>query len=231
LLNPAKHAFRQSQGWGDFDKVHASQTRTDLPSPREALASWADALESTWLSDREMNRHAETTANRLNYLSIAGRTFEYAGNRVPFDRGARWHLILDSLVPRALNPSKPNMTREFNDRFNYLFGIQSAQGTRSTTVGLPLLADGYWNFAWLGVVMAALVGGLYWGFVAELWSPRLLGVSWLAMVLLVRCGPGASLYGYVAGVPSIVIGLAAVQWGLYAVSSLISRIVASSGLR
>lgn len=225
VLNPAKHVFRSSQGWSQFDKTRSSDGSMDhiTLDPIEGGRAWWAAVETSWFGEVDSSSNTETSLERLNYLTSVARTLDYAGKRVPFDQGSRWTRIPISFVPRILNPEKPDMTREFNDRYNYLFGIQSTLSLRGTTVALPIIADGYWNFGWAGIAFVGCVAGLYWGFVSNLWEPKNFGVSWLAMHLFVGTTVTASFYDHVGGLPSIFFGILATSWGLYLVAKLFPR--------
>jgi hypothetical protein len=230
LFNPAKHVFRSEQRWAAFDKERIEMTKTEFVGPLDAAGIWLDALESSWFESGDTARNTAATVDRLNYLSAVARTLEYAGERVPFDRGARWPLILESFLPRVLNPEKPLMTREFNDRYNYLFGIQDAYDTRRTTVVLPIIADGYWNFGWLGVVLMGLFAGFYWGLVANFWQPGHWALCWLGLALFRDC-MGSSFYGYVGGLPATFVGIGVAAWAMSSASSGIPKLGASKSAR
>jgi hypothetical protein len=221
LFNPAKHIFRANQEWASFDKEHVEATKDQLMvDPLRAAESWQDAIEASWFGNVDTTRNTRTTTDRLNYLTGVARTIDYTGSRVPFDNGSRWWLIPESFVPRFLSPNKPLMTREFNDRYNYLFGLQTAYGSRRTTVALPIIADGYWNFGWPGVVVLATIAGFYWGLVANLWQRDHWGLCWLAIALFRDC-VASSLYGYLGGLPATIVGVGVAAWVLVILVNLL----------
>jgi hypothetical protein len=221
LFNPAKHVFRANQQWAAFDKERLELTKDQLlVDPIRAAESWQDALEASWSGNADTSRNTRTTMDRLNYLSGVARTIDYTGSRVPFDNGSRWWLIVESFIPRLISPNKPLMTREFNDRYNYLFGLQTAYGARRTTVALPIIADGYWNFGWPGVVLLSIFAGFYWGLVANLWQRDHWGLCWLSLALFRDC-VASSFYGYVGGLPATVAGVAGAAWVLVLLVSLV----------
>jgi hypothetical protein len=222
LLNPAKHIFRAERNWAGFDKERLEETKDHLlTGPADAAKVWVEALEQSWLGEADSTKQTSGALDRLNYLSGVARTVDWAGTRVPYDRGSRWGVILEFFVPRAIHPNKPLTSRVFNDRYNYLFGMQVARVTRSATVALPLVADGYWNFGWLGVVLLGTFGGIYWGTLASLWNRQHWGLSWIAMALFMACSVVTPFFGYASGSVLTAFGLAMTAWGLYLASTLL----------
>lgn len=209
-VNPAKQRYREAAwGEGGARQEHAAA------DPWLAAQRWGRAFEDAWTgSDGDRGAHAAALASRLNELAINAAVLDRTPAAVPHDRGAAWGYLPGSFLPRVLDPDKPNYTRVFNDRFNVVFGFQSLQSTETSTGAFPLVADGYWNLGWPGVVLVALVSGALIGLYAGAFRPS----SWAATAV------GASLFSQlhvtsamalqVIGVLQHVAGLAALLWGI-----------------
>lgn len=163
LFNPAKLVYRNLTGY-----------RTDAFSSlsfTEAANAWAESLRQTWAGDEEETTSAfEKTAARLSNLTINAAVINWTPGRVAYARGEPWLAIPYSVVPRFLWPEKPNMTKITNTAFASTFRLSFQPETSRGTAAYPAIADGYWNFGWLGVALAGLVAGLFWKSIFLLWS-------------------------------------------------------------
>ena len=132
-------------------------------------------------------------------------------------------MLLYSFVPRFIYPDKPNLTIKLNDRFTVLFGLQTLRSTRSGTSTFSIIADGYWNFGWAGVVSVGFIVGLYWGIAASLWLPGHFGMSWLALALFAKYHTTEHLVGQIGSLPQEIIGISATAWVIAIASAMLSR--------
>lgn len=225
ILNPAKHVFRAQQNWHKYDKTRGADGIGELVTdPIEGTEDWLDALATTWGGDIDTSRNTEASIDRFNDLSSVARAIEYTGRRVPYNHGEQWKLMPLSFVPRVLYPEKPDFTVEFNDRFNLAFGIKTERSMRNSTFLFPVIADGYWNFGWLGVTIVGAVVGFYWGLIANLWLIGHWGLQWLTLGLFATYNIMDHLYGQIGGLPQTIVGVAIASWGL----SLLARMLSSS---
>ena len=144
---------------------------------------------------------------------------------VPFARGASWPSAALSFVPRFLFPGKPSFTELYNDRFSVTFGFQTRESTSTSTAAFPLVADGYWNFGWAGVVFVALATGCVIGFFAGAFRARSWAVAALAVSSFVNLHATNCLPLQIIGVVQRVVGLAVVVWIAWAVSLAVQRTV------
>ncbi len=223
VLNPAKHIFREQQNWHKYDKTRGADGIGELVAgPGEAAEDWWDGLSATWGGEVDTTRNTDSSVDRFNALSSIARAVDYTGRRVPYDHGRQWRLMPYSFLPRVLYPEKPDFTVEFNDRYNLVFGIKTERGMRNSTFLFPVVADGYWNFGWLGVAIVGLIVGAYWGFIANLWQADHWGLRWLALGLFASYNIMNHLYGHVGGLPQTIVGVALAGWGLTLLARLLS---------
>jgi hypothetical protein len=210
LLQPAKHAYREL-AW-DAD----SRVSTDVGV---ALDRWGQAFAMHWAdSSAAPSASSGTLANRLNELRSIARTFEMVPDRVPYDHGEAWDYLLTAPLPRALVENKRNMTEVFNDRFNLTFGLQSWDTIGLSTESFPLVADGYWNFGWLGVVLVAAVIGLMLGAFSAMFPPSTWGALTIGIAIVVETHARTFMGQQIASFAQRVIGVGLACWALHLLS-------------
>lgn len=210
LINPAKHRYREL-AWQDADSRQEQERTTK--DPRVAAERWWKALTTTWASE-ESNRASNTSglASRLNELGINAVVVEQTPSVIPYDRGQGWRALAISLVPRFLYPAKPNFTNLFNDRFSITFGFQTRESTETSTGSFPLVADGYWNMGWPGVVLVAAVSGLAIGIFAGLFRAQSWASLAVAASIFTHLHAHSALALQLMGVVQQVAGLTVVLW-------------------
>ncbi len=215
VINPAKHVYRQITGY-----------RTDefaTHSLGEMVEAWIQSIDQVWSDDEGDERGAlETTTERLNYLTVNASTLAWVPNRVPYASGAPWLAVPYSLVPRFLWHNKPILTEITNDRFAILFGMTTRRNTSSTTLAYPAIADGYWNFGWIGVALAGLLAGLFWALVRRSWSRTNRFRYVFAFSLLIGTRATAALPNLLLGVLQVAVATLVVTKGLELVSGFMA---------
>lgn len=113
----------------------------------------------TALKSGEAGRDVSQRASLIWVLLHVQRV---APTPIPYLEGATYALLPKMLVPRFLDPDKIPSQAGMN-LLNVQFGILSEEETQHTAVGWGPLAEGYANFGYIGVVIAALVIGLFGG--------------------------------------------------------------------
>ncbi len=94
---------------------------------------------------------------RLSYITGGSYAVSQYDQGIP---GGTLDNALTILIPRAIYPDKPDVTRVFRD-FNY-----ALTGSDESQSGPGIPPEAYWNYGWLGVIgMAAIMGVVY-----ALWS-------------------------------------------------------------
>jgi hypothetical protein len=216
VINPAKHRYREL-AWQDATSGEARDHAAR--DPRVAAERWWTALTTTWSSADFGGESTSGLASRLNELGVNAVVFEQTPSAVPFDRGRAWSYLAVSLVPRFLYPDKPNFTEVYNDRFNVTFGFQTPEETETSTGAFPLVADGYWNLGWPGVVLVGLAAGLLVGVFAGVFRARTWASTAVATSSFVQMHADSSVALQALGVLQHVAGLAVVLWATWAVSA------------
>jgi hypothetical protein len=214
VLNPAKHYYRE-MAWQSAESAKG-HVATD---PLLAANQWWKAFKSAWLSDdSDRTANAAALASRLNESSINAVVLEKTPVAVPFDYGRNWVYIAMAPVPRLLYPDKPNFTRIYNDRFSLTYGFQTLEATESSTAAYPLVADGYWNFGWPGVIFVACVAGWLIGVFSGAFRARSWAVASIAVSSFVDLHATSSMAAQIMGVLQRVGGMVALLWVVWIVS-------------
>lgn len=86
---------------------------------------------------------------------------------VPYLYGSTYTLIPSLLVPRLLNPNKPQV-HAGTTMLNLHYGIQTSEEAASTTIHIGLIAEAYANFGLLGCVGLGLFMGMLFGVITRL---------------------------------------------------------------
>jgi hypothetical protein len=111
---------------------------------------------------------ATTIVERASLIQILLLAQSETPDRVDYLRGETYALLPEVLVPRFLDPNKP-ASQVGMDLLNIRYGILTAEGAASTAVGWGLVAEGYANFGYFGVIGVALLLGAVCGALSR-WS-------------------------------------------------------------
>jgi hypothetical protein len=180
----------------------------------ERVTAWTTAFEHFW-SGREAGEDTQNAAvGRLVELDPIIHAFMLLPGRVQFAEGSGWLNILYAPIPRLFWADKPT-TDDFEQRYSVIFNRQNQTGARSTSILLPLIVDGYWNFGWPGVVFVTFVVGIWVGvcqkmYAVKHWAVQAMGVTQLSH--LVVTGSLAITY---SGVTQHIIGPLIAAWLVY----------------
>ncbi len=210
IINPAKHHYREMAWWDD------AGLREDVATdPVLAAERWWKAIQAVWNSD---SSERASLASRLDELSLNAVCFEQAPGIIPFDRGKGWAQLPAAFVPRFLYPDKPNLTAQSNDRFSITFGFQTREETENSTAAFPLVADGYWNFGWPGIVFAGLVAGLLIGLFSGAFQATSWAMASIAVASLIGLHANGSLNQQILGVVQRIAGMGIACWVVWLAS-------------
>jgi hypothetical protein len=86
---------------------------------------------------------------------------------IPYLEGQTYWIIPRLLIPRLLDPDKPD-SHQGTSMLNLHFGLQSAEGIETTTIGWGLLNEAYANFGLAGLAGLGIFLGLLFAFVGRL---------------------------------------------------------------
>lgn len=218
IVNPAKHHYREA-AWEDAVTREERAAR----DPRVAADRWWKALKAAWTPGQaETSTNTSGLASRLNELAMNAEVIEKVPAAIPYDRGWAWQFIPVSVIPRFLYPGKPDFTDVFNDRFAITFAIQTKLETETSTTAFPLVADGYWNLGWPGVVLVALLAGVLIGVFAGLFRARTWATTAVAASTFAGLHANNALGPQVLGILQHVLGLAFVLWVTWSIATVVA---------
>ena len=84
----------------------------------------------------------------------------------PFMNGATYEVIPELLIPRIFNPGKLS-AHEGSHRLSIYYGLQTREGTETSTIAWGPLNEAYANFGMLGVIGLAVLAGVLNGAIAK----------------------------------------------------------------
>jgi hypothetical protein len=164
VMNPVKDKYRDL-AWADRDaKINVSGWAAIV----DRIEKWCIAAEKTWQDPFADRRSIEATSGRTSGLLPLAQTIDWVPEAVPYKEGEGFAATLLYFVPRVFWPEKPMNTEIVNDRYALEFRITTPRGLQTSTFGMPLPADGYWDFGVPGAIgyMGAcglLIGWLFGG--------------------------------------------------------------------
>jgi hypothetical protein len=125
----------------------------------EFLAKWIDyGIEELAAPPRE--DASWSLAQRVSLIPLLLKVQTETPDRYPFMNGATYEVIPQLLVPRILNPDKLS-AHEGSHRLSIYYGLQTREGTETSTIAWGPLIEAYANFGMVGViVLAVLIGSL-----------------------------------------------------------------------
>jgi hypothetical protein len=151
FLQPGKGAIRR-----EMNRGRVGEGMTD------ALAKWADVSVSGW-SDVFAGRtplaeQLSATASRSSLLTMTGLILEKTPERVPYQLGTEYPLLVENLIPRVLWPEKPSVNVA-NQFFQVQYGLTDVRHLQQVSIACGFEAEGYMNFGWAGVLAVGFLVG------------------------------------------------------------------------
>jgi hypothetical protein len=215
LVNPAKYIYREMVWRGGQEAVH---------SVAEKATIWYDALVVAWSSNSsEAQQYHENTVNRFSSIPIEVYVTKLVPEIIPHNGAELWSATAIGLVPRFLWKDKPSYTSMTNDYFNITFGLQSEESARQgTTLGLTAVSEGFWSSGILGVIIEAIVLGLFPGGVIRAMSLDHWGAPAVAMATLAIFRPIDGALVMVMSFLPLVVGTVICIWLIYFMAAAFS---------
>ena len=134
--------------------------------------------------------------------------------RVQFAGGGGWLNILYAPIPRLFWANKPT-TDDFEQSYSIIFNRQTQLGAQSTSILMPLLVDGYWNFGWPGIVFVTFIVGIWVGVCQKMYAVKHWALQAMAVGQLSQLEIIGSLAVTYSGVTQHVIGPIISSWLVY----------------
>ncbi len=102
----------------------------------------------------------------------------------PYLNGETYGYVLPQLIPRFFWPDKPP-SHISTYRLSIYYGLQTEEGTETTTIAFGMVTEAYANFGWLGCLLLGLVFGAFLKKM-QVWSAHspLFSLAGLTMIIL-----------------------------------------------
>lgn len=155
FLQPAKSVIREEIYRGRLGK-----------GMTDAMVRWIDVASSGWAEvlsgRRSMDDQLSPVALRSSLLTMTGLILDKTPDRVPFQFGTYYPLLLQNLIPRVLWPEKPSVNVA-NQLFQVKYGLTNREQLSSVSIACGFEAEGYMNFGWYGILGIGLLVGFVVG--------------------------------------------------------------------
>lgn len=207
VLQPAKYRYRAIAWRGEAGV--------------SVLDAWHDALSDTMTASQSafaspQSHGIEATVDRLGELSELAYVVQVVPDSVPHGDGAVYSTLLTALIPRALWPDKPNMTAYALNRFTIALGLTTPEIADTSTCGITLVDQGYYEHGVLGSIgwmalFGALLGLLSRYFPTSL-AGSLVGTCLMAPLALAVQGGFFNVFG---GLAQNLFGATSLAWLLW----------------
>jgi len=152
LFQPVKNNYR-ALTWNTNEAIGG------FSGALERVSYWVPAFE-TFVSDPFASEQAvSATTQRVSGLLQLAHMIDWVPSKIPYKYGEGFSSTFTSFVPRFLWPEKPLSTVLY-DRYAIDFGYVDWSQVTSTTTGMLLVEEGYWDFGYLGTFLYAAIFGL-----------------------------------------------------------------------
>lgn len=126
-----------------------------------SLDKWAEALSDP--SGGALRDAVNQSVGRVSLLNQTANVLEQTPSVVPYQGGWLYSYMVVTVIPRFIWPEKPSVS-EANRFYQVAYGLTAEEELNSTTISSGLLAEGYINFGWLGVIGVMFLVGVFFDF-------------------------------------------------------------------
>jgi hypothetical protein len=155
FLQPSKSTIRQEISHGALDD---SFTQSMVRWVQVAASGWEDVFSGR----KPLDEQLAPTESRSSLLTMTGVILERTPERVPFQLGSYYPLLIKNLIPRVLWPEKPSVNVA-NQFFQVKYGLTDREHLSSVSIACGFEAEGYMNFRWYGVIGIGVLVGIVLG--------------------------------------------------------------------
>ena len=164
------------------DTVRTEKSASAI-SLQKRLSTFSETV-GNFSEDFSLSRATEVFFRNLTAHAV-DQVFLQTPREIPFAGLEGVEQVPSGLIPRLINPDKPNL-QDGND----LAILYRAQGKHMMGGYMPAVGDGYRRFGWLGVALLYVFSAaVYASLLAWLW-PRRGRIECLAMILVITVSAG-----------------------------------------
>lgn len=127
---------------------------------------WAESSYHAVVARNKGATEQENFVERLCVIHYLLKVMALSPDSVPFLNGWSYSQVPAMLVPRIINPNKPH-SHVATNLIAVRYGIQTQEGTESTTISVGMLGEAFANFGYFGLMGLAIFYGLFYGTVAR----------------------------------------------------------------
>jgi hypothetical protein len=222
FLSPVKHEYR-SVTWSEDSPVGDSHVDKAWLWLSQASGYWMN----TFAGEQSLTESTEQVTSRTDLVHQFALVRSLTPSEIPYQNGATYTYFLITIIPRAIWPEKPE-AGSANKFFGVNYGLTTERGAERSTFGVSLLAEGYINFGWVGVILIMVFQGAFLTLLQRLFGERRSGEGgqavYVSFLVFFLNGVGSSadmLFGNV--IQSVLLSCALLWWMRVKPSTLGSR--------
>jgi hypothetical protein len=183
-----KEDFRKTY-WQAQGQVKAEEQ--DSGGGLERVTFWAQTSLDKWqeaLTDPGGGAFRDAINQSIARIALLPQTanvIEQTPSVVPYQNGWLYSYMVVSFIPRFIWPEKPSVS-EANRFYQVAYGLTAEEELNSTTISAGLLAEGFINFGWVGVVGIMFAVGIFFDFYQRTFLAESAGVlmNGIGLILL-----------------------------------------------
>jgi hypothetical protein len=128
---------------------------------QSSLSKWNESLSDT--SGNAFRRAIEPSVSRFSLLNQTANVVDLTPSVVPYQYGLLYSYIAVTWIPRFVWPDKPSVS-EANQYYQVAYGLSTEEDLSRVSISVGLLAEGFMNFGWAGVVGIMFLAGVFFDF-------------------------------------------------------------------
>jgi hypothetical protein len=128
---------------------------------QSSLGKWNESLNDP--SGNAFRRALEPSVSRFSLLNQTANVVDLTPSVVPYQWGWLYSYMAITWIPRFVWPEKPSMS-EANQYYQVAYGLSSEEDLNRVSISVGLLAEGFMNFGWAGVIGIMFLAGVFFDF-------------------------------------------------------------------
>jgi hypothetical protein len=172
-----KEEFRKTY-WKD--NLRAGQIERASYWLQTSLDKWETV--ATRPTAENLREVVNPSVSRVSLLAQTANVIDQTPSVVPYQYGKLYSYLAISLIPRFIWPDKPSIN-EANQFYQVTYGLTQEDELGGVSISVGVLAEGYMNFSWLGVVGIMFLLGIFFDFYQRLFFSHTSGLLMAAIGL------------------------------------------------
>jgi uncharacterized membrane protein YjfL (UPF0719 family) len=185
---PGVRMAEKPEGPQEIQLPDASELFTILESRIKAFESGSEAIFKTvrfippQLENGPVHYIIALFLQRINRLGELGYVIQTTGSEISYSHGITYYPLFTKFIPRVIWAGKPQ--EKFGQFFGHRYRFLDDTDFK-TSINMPLIAEGYMNWGWFGIVFSAMLFGIVLRLLWELWIGATIATGNVVLGMLV----------------------------------------------